>query len=194
MASFHYHEPFSLHLTYWYVVDNHNILLHVVPSVTIHWALRVLQFLLSVNMYLCMQYFVWDMVMKKWHYQNLGESWHGMSLSSIILRLVLMRSTFKKEQEEQRCNIWSYNVDGTQACKILGWHEVEPYQQKAIPTINIFCPLLHLQNLHLLCLQPLPLDVCLSLVWALFKDVIQRGLGGGRFTSLQFALFVIGIL
>ena len=66
-SSFRYKIPFSNHFDYRHVVDDHNGLRHMKPSIeevwgTNRWATRVFSFLLAVtevNCYLAFRYFVW---------------------------------------------------------------------------------------------------------------------------------------
>ena len=64
---FQYQVPFSNHFDYRHVIDDHNNLRHMIPSlettwITHRWATRVFSFLLAVtevNCYLAFKYFIW---------------------------------------------------------------------------------------------------------------------------------------
>ena len=77
-ARFQYMEPFANHFDYRHLVDDHNLLRHMVPSIketwtTDRWANRVFAYLLAtseINSYLAMKHWLWKDEKETVHYHR----------------------------------------------------------------------------------------------------------------------------
>lgn len=77
-ACFKYMEPFANHFDYRHLVDDHNLLRHMVPSIeetwtTDRWANRVFAYLLAtseINSYLAMKHWLWRDEKETVHYHR----------------------------------------------------------------------------------------------------------------------------
>ena len=85
-ARFQYMEPFANHFDYRHLVDDHNLLRHMVPSIeetwtTDRWANRVFAYLLAtseINSYLAMKHWLWKDEKETVHYH-----WKQLALELI---------------------------------------------------------------------------------------------------------------